>query len=81
MKWYIFQILLWLDQGVNVLLGGWADETLSSRCHRNKDIWFWGILRQVINAVFFLQADHCLEAYNSELYRKHLPREFRPKAK
>ena len=31
-KQYIFNILIWLDQGLNVFAGGDPDETVSSRC-------------------------------------------------
>lgn len=31
------QVLVALDQLVNALFGGWADETLSSRCWRKRD--------------------------------------------
>lgn len=29
-----FQVLVALEQFVNTLIGGWADETLSGRAHR-----------------------------------------------
>lgn len=31
---YLFNILVWLDQGLNTLLAGNPDETLSSRAHK-----------------------------------------------
>ena len=71
------QFLIALDQLVNTLLDGWADETLSARCfrHRNKTKR-WFICYKTLNAVFFWQADHCLESYDSELKRKQLPKEY-----
>ena len=41
-----FQILVALDQLINTLIGGYADETLSSRAHRRR-------LRGKGGAVFF----------------------------
>jgi hypothetical protein len=65
---HLRQFALWVDQGVNVLTGGYADETLSARCYR-EDLW----LRPWINALFFWQRDHCQSAFQNELLRKHLP--------
>lgn len=72
-----FQIAVALDQLINAIFGGYADETVSSRSHRayadGKRKW----TRDVINAVFFWQDDHCREAYESELKRNQLPPEMR----
>ena len=72
-----FQICVALDQLVNTIFGGFADETISSRSHRayvsGKRKW----TRNVINALFFWQADHCKEAYESEMSRSQLPPEMR----
>lgn len=69
-KQYVIQVLIAVDQLGNSLLGGWADETLSSRSYRlhNKKIWF--VAEKVINLMFFFQKDHCRQAYESELNRK-----------
>lgn len=34
---YLRNVLIGVDQGLNVLLGGWPDETLSSRFGRTRD--------------------------------------------
>lgn len=72
-----FQIRVALDQLVNTIFGGFADETISSRSHRayvsGKRKW----TRNVINALFFWQDDHCKEAYESELSRTQYPPEMR----
>ena len=74
-----FQIAVAFDQLVNTFFGGFADETISSRSHRayvsGKRKW----TRNVINALFFWQEDHCKEAYESELNRVQLPPELREK--
>ena len=67
-----FQILVALDQLANTLLGGWSDETLSSRAHRRRLDGKPGVA-WVIDKLFFWQEGHCEEAYNSELERAHLP--------
>ena len=51
-RWYFLQILIALDQLTNTIFGGWADETLSARCYREKR-WF----QHVINLLFFWQTD------------------------
>lgn len=75
------QILIALDQLVNTVFGGFADETLSSRAYRhhlkgNRE-WCY----RLINMIFFLQEDHCKEAYESEINRSHLPPQLREKEK
>ena len=72
-----FQVLVALDQVVNTLIGGWADETLSSRAYRHKKdgsrLWpAW-----IIDHIFFWQEEHCRSAYESELERTQLPVELR----
>ena len=77
-KTYLFNVLVALDQVLNTLLAGYADETLSSRAHRayvkNKPFKFF---RYIINTIFWWQTDHCLEAYNYEKRRQDLPPEMR----
>lgn len=78
MKTYILNILIAFDQVLNAIIGGWPDETLSSYSHRmyvNKKPWGW--LRNVINALFWWQPDHCLQSYNAETLRRQLPPELR----
>ena len=76
-KAYIIQILIALDQLLNTVLGGWADETISARCHRKKR-WF----RHVINCMFWWQKDekgrrHCELCYWHERERKDMPIDYR----
>ncbi len=71
-----FQILVALDQLVNTLIGGYADETLSSRAHRRR-LRGKGGVAWVIDHIFFWQDEHCKTAYESELERAQLPVEFR----
>lgn len=67
-----------VDQFFNVLLGGWPDETLSARAWRKRDDSpAWGRVYRAINAVFFWQADHCLDSWVAETERRQLPRDYR----
>lgn len=72
-----FQICVALDQFVNTIFGGYADETISSRSHRayvsGKRKW----TRNIINVLFFWQDDHCKKAYESEINRMQYPPEMR----
>lgn len=71
-----FQILVALDQLLNTLIGGYADETLSSRAHRRR-LRGKGGVAWLIDHIFFWQNEHCKTAYESELERAQLPPEFR----
>ncbi|MDR3181702.1 MAG: hypothetical protein LBT89_02085 [Planctomycetaceae bacterium] len=67
------QVLIAVDQLLNTLLGGWADETFSARCYRMN----WKILVNIIDTIFFWQKDHCRESWLWELERMDLPLEYR----
>lgn len=73
----VFEVLVAVDQLVNAILGGWADETISARCHRLRDHQPFKILRPVIDGLFFFQPNHCQRAYESERLRAQLPAEYR----
>jgi hypothetical protein len=67
-----------VDQLINALLLGHADETLSARLYRNKDVsiyWFTGY--KLVNILFFWQEDHCYGSFLAEKLRHHLPHEYR----
>ena len=72
------EIPIAIDQLINTLFGGWADETISSvawrKRHEGKG---WAILRRVIDTLFFWQTNHCRTAYESEKKRRQLPPELR----
>ncbi len=69
MKHWFLQVLIALDQLVNALCGGWADETLSAHAHRAG--WTWR--RRAINALFRWQSrDHCRASYESEMERRQM---------
>lgn len=67
------QILIAIDQLANTVIGGWADETLSSRAWREKR----RSLVVFIDCLFFWEKNHCENSYISERERIQLPPEFR----
>lgn len=66
---YFLQLAVAFDQLANALIGGWADETISSRAFRQSHKTHWRIAYRVINFLFFWQKDHCYLAYLAELKR------------
>lgn len=87
MKQLIFfgvQLFIAVDQLINVLLFGYADETLSARswrAYRDNKI-FGKISMPIIDALFFWQKQpnhygHCRNAYLNELQKRGLPPEYR----
>ena len=74
------QVLIAIDQLVNTLLGGMADETLSARAHRmrEKRHRYWGWTANAIDRLFFWQRQHCWQAHQSELLRRQLPSHYHP---
>lgn len=71
-----FQVAVAIDQLINTLAGGFADETISSRLHRRR-LKGHAFAAKFVNLLFFWQDDHCREAYESELQRTQLPPEMR----
>ena len=67
------QILIAIDQLANAVIGGWADETLSSRAWREDR----RRLVVVIDFLFFWEDNHCEASYINERQRLQLPPEFR----
>ena len=75
---YFHKLIIWLDQGFNVVfLAGYPDETLSARAYRwdrdNKRKW----PKFLINLMFFWQRDHCYSAYSNEVKRRQYPPDYR----
>lgn len=70
------QILIALDQLLNTLLGGMADETLSARLYRTRHP-----MQRWVDTLFFWDREglvrHCELSYRAELLRHHLPARYR----
>lgn len=77
LKQLFWQLLIWIDQGFNVITGGWADETFSARCWRRQEEEVFCIARKVVDAIFFFSKNHCYKSYLAEKERRGLPIEYR----
>ena len=80
LKIWSYHVLIAIDQLFNNLIGGAADETLSSRTYRGAVLSptpskRWRIWYRVINTVFF-DKNHCKTAYESEVKRRQYPADF-----
>ena len=75
LKRHIQHIGIALTQLLNTLLGGWPDESTSSRVYRleRQGRAYAGIARQWIARLFFWQHEHCRRAYEAERARYQLP--------
>lgn len=55
------------DQSMNTAIGGHWDETISSRAWRNRNnSRRWRVARRVIDALFFMDKNHCQKSYETE---------------
>ena len=75
-----YHVIVAIDQLFNAIIGGAADETLSSRTYRGamlaeKPRKRWRVLYRMINGLFF-DKNHCKTAYESEVTRRQYPQEF-----
>jgi hypothetical protein len=70
-------LLIGIDQLINAIFGGWADETISSQAYRWEKNGIRSWPRKVIDTIFFWQKAHCRGSYVYEKERRHLPPEFR----
>lgn len=71
-----FQVLVALDQLINTFFWGMADETLSARAYRHKLDGSRKWVAWLLDKLFFWQDEHCKQAYESEMERKQLPKEY-----
>lgn len=81
MKPYFYHFGIALDQLFNALLGGYADETLSSRAYRRASQPSprrrWRVTVRVIDTAFFWQQQHCRKSFEREQQHGHSPDELR----
>lgn len=72
---YTINLLIAFDQLGNAIIGGMADETISSRCGRGASrYWYWKVLGRILNAI---QPNHIEMAVESEKNRLHEPEALR----
>ena len=73
---YVFNVLLAVDQLVNALLGGYADESISARAYRRRSNPFWQQAQLLIDLLFFWSPDHCERSYWAERNHSQLPDDY-----
>lgn len=89
---WLQQVGIAIDQFLNAVSTGWADETLSARCGRNylKGRRLARLFKPVLDLLFAWQksdptikdengpiVSHCIRAYHKEKLRRQLPPEYR----
>ncbi len=85
LKYWFYHVLIAVDQLLNAIFGGAADETFSSRCYRGavlakKPKKRWRVIHKIVETLFFWEkGEHCENAYLSELKRKQYPEDFSSK--
>ena len=81
-KEWCYQVFIGVDQLINTILDGSADETMSSRCFRLNHIPTYRYLELFVNVIFYpLQGpDHCEHAYWKEVLGRQVPEEFYKRA-
>ena len=69
---FFIRILIWLDQGGNVLyLNGSEDHTISGRTGykaMTTGKWYWLAAEKFIDTLFFWQKNHCRNAIEGDEY-------------
>lgn len=81
LKRYGYHVVIAIDQLFNAIIGGAADETLSSRTYRGAVLAEqpkkrWRVLYRLINGLFF-DHNHCKTAYESEISGKQHDERFK----
>lgn len=84
---YWYNLLSWLSQGLNAILGGNRDQTLSSRIYEAAVVaerhhwwpvmvaldWFWCVVDQLLRKPK-PELDHCAWAYTQDTERTYTAR-------
>ena len=75
MKTYAIHVGVALTQLLNALLGGWPDESTSSRLWRldQQGSAVGGMLRRFVDRLFWRKPGHCATAYEAERRRYQSP--------
>lgn len=78
---YVKNVFIAVDQLINTVLGGWPDETLSSRAWRWKGARIRAWPCRIIDLFLFFDRagskGHCQLSYESERCRMQMPPELR----
>lgn len=70
------EVAIGFDQLLNAVLGGYASETISSRCWRLRGYQPYKALSRLIDATFFWQPNHCRASYEAQVARRNMPRDY-----
>jgi len=80
----LVQPLLAIDQFFNCFWyikgdgWGWADEAISARAYRcYREGLISDIPKRIIDGIFFLQREHCFQAWLAEFERRQLPSSYK----
>ena len=81
MKRRLLHIFIAFDQLLWVLLtlgNGSPDETISAAAWRmeQQGKWQGRVLRPLVDRLFWLDPDHCRNAYNAEFHKLQLPKSY-----
>lgn len=74
---YWKNVLIAVDQLFNAVIGGYCDETMSSRAWRWEQDGVRSWPRRVIDRLFFWEPNHCRASFQSEREGRQLPPELR----
>lgn len=64
---YFIRLSTALSQLGNAGAGGNPNRTISARCFLNRERKGWRQAYKVINAIYFLQDDHCRDSHHADL--------------
>lgn len=70
------EVAIAFDQLANAILGGYAQETVSSRCWRLREYPPYTKLRAFIDFIFFWQPAHCKASYEAQVARRNIPADY-----
>lgn len=81
MRRYIRFVLIAIDQLLNAVTGGYADETLSSRIWRHANAVpakrRWVVACKLVDKIFFWQKGHCQKSFEMEKKHNHFPEDLK----
>jgi hypothetical protein len=75
---YYLAIKVSVSRLINALLCGYSGEMLSARAYRLRNCsLFWGVVKEVLDSVFWWQLEHCRGCYEFEKASSDKPEEYR----
>jgi hypothetical protein len=75
---YYLAVKVSVSRLVNALLCGYSGEMLSARAYRLRNCsLFWGVVKEVLDSVFWWELEHCKQCYEFEEEHRDKPEEYR----